>query len=79
MANAAFAEMCMMDIIREDGDSVILTQLGIIAYKENTFHQICASLTAANESHKVGVRTLWVSALALIVALASLIVTFYSK
>ncbi|MBD5303651.1 MAG: hypothetical protein HDS18_02725 [Bacteroides sp.] len=76
MANAAFAEMCMMGIILEDGDYIILTESAVKAYKTNTFHQICASLTAAHESHKVGVRTLWVSILALIVALSSLIVTF---
>lgn len=79
MANTVFAEMCMMGLIIEDGENIVKTPLAIKAYKENTYHQICASLTSAHESHKVGVRTLWVSALALIVALVSLFVTFYSN
>lgn len=79
MANAVFAEMCMMGLIIEDGENIVKTPLAIKAYKENTYHQICASLTSAHESHKVGVRTLWVSALALIVALVSLFVTIYSN
>lgn len=76
-ANAAFAEMCLMGIIVEDGDNICITKLGIEAYRNNTYHQICASLTSAHESHKVGIMTLWFSILAFIVALCSLVVTLY--
>ncbi|MBJ2183514.1 MAG: hypothetical protein JFR38_03270 [Muribaculaceae bacterium] len=76
VANAAFAEMCMMGLVVENSENITLTPYAIEAYKANTFHQICASLTAADEARKIGARTMWVTILALIISLVSLLIAF---
>lgn len=75
--NRIIADMCYMGLIRLDKGYIIMTPYTIEAYSKQTFHQIYASLLTTEDSHKLGHRTLIVSALALIVSLVSLLITFF--
>lgn len=76
--NRIIADMCYMGLIRFDNGYIRMTPYTIEAYSKQTFHQIYASLLTAEDSRKLGHRTLIVSALALIVSLVSLFFTFFS-
>ncbi|MBD5584620.1 MAG: hypothetical protein HDQ88_06015 [Clostridia bacterium] len=66
-----------MGLIRWDNGYIRMTAYTIEAYTKQTFHQIYASLLTAEDSRKLGHRTLIVSALALIVSLVSLSLTYF--
>lgn len=73
--NRIMADMCYMGLITMNNGYICMTPYTIEAYRDQTFHQISTSLLAAEDSRKLGHRTLIVSAIALIVSLASLYIT----
>ncbi len=75
--NRILADMCYMGLIKMNGGYICMTPYAIEAYTKQTFHQIFASLLTAEDSRKLGHQTLVVSALALVVALASLFVSMF--
>lgn len=75
--NRILADMCYMGLIKMNSGYICMTPYTIEAYTKQTFHQIFASLLTAEDSRKLGHRTLVVSALALIVALASLCISIF--
>lgn len=72
--NRILSDMCYMGLIKLSNGYVFMTQYSIEAYSKQTFHQIFASLLAAEDSRKLGHRTLVVSVIALVVSLSSLLV-----
>lgn len=70
--NRIMSDMCYMGLIKMNNGYIFMTPYTIEAYTKQTFHQIFASLLAAEDSRKLGYRTLVVSAIALIVSLVSL-------
>lgn len=75
--NRILADMCYMGLIRMTDGYICMTPYTIEAYSKQTFHQIFASLLMAEDSRKLGHRTLVVSGLALVAALASLFVSIF--
>lgn len=75
--NRILADMCYMGLIRMTDGYICMTPYTIEAYSKQTFHQIFTSLLTAEDSRKLGHRTLVVSALAFVVALASLFVSMF--
>ena len=75
--NRIMSDMCYMGLIKMSNGYIFMTPYTIEAYTKQTFHQIFASLLTAEDSRKLGHRTLVVSALALIVALASLCISIF--
>ena len=73
--NRIIADMCYMGLIRFENGYIIMTPYTIEAFTKQTFHQIFASLLAAEDARKLGYRTLIVSALALAVSLVSVWIT----
>lgn len=74
--NMIIAEMVMMGLISQDGDCISMLPYSIEAYQKQTFHTIYASLLAAEDSRTLSKRTLFVSALAVVIALISIWLTY---
>ena len=77
--NRIMADMCYMGLIVMDRGYICMTPYTIEAYRNQTFHQIFASLLAAEDSRNLGHRTLVVSVLALAVALASICISIFQS
>lgn len=75
--NRILADMCYMGLMRMADDYIYMTPYTIEAYSKQIFHQIFTSLLTAEDSRKLGHRTLVISALAFVVALASLFVSMF--
>lgn len=71
--NRILADMCYMGLIRMIDGYICMTPYTIEAYSKQTFHQIFSSLLTAEDSRKLGHRTLIISSIALIVSVGSLL------
>lgn len=71
--NRILSDMCYMGLIKLSNGYIYMTPYTIEAYSKQTFHQVFASLLAAEDSRRLGHRTLIISAIALIVSLSSLL------
>lgn len=67
--NMIFAEMKLMGLIEGNNGILSMTPYTIEAYQNQTFHQIHASLLAAEDSRTLGLKTLLISVLAIIITL----------
>lgn len=65
----------IIPLITMNNGYICMTPYTIEAYRNQTFHQISATLLAAEDYRKLGHRTLVVSVLALAVALTSVYIS----
>ena len=66
--NSIIGEMKLIGLIEGNGGFIRMTQYMVDSYQKQTFHQILASLMAAEDSRTLSLRTLWISVLAVIMA-----------
>lgn len=72
--NMIFSEMKLMGLIEGNNGILSMTPYTIEAYHKQTFHQIYASLLAAEDSRTLGLKTLLISVLAIIITLVLFVV-----
>lgn len=70
--NSIMGEMKLMGLIIDNGGTLSITPYMVESYQKQTFHHILASLMAAEDSRTLSLRTLWISILAVVIAIVAL-------
>ena len=71
----SLAAMELMGYVAEVGEDIVIQQAGIEAYKNQTIHQIAASLTEAKRVRELSNWTMRISIIAFFISFLSLLVT----